>query len=106
MRLALAGMAGCVAGFACQSSAQTGPPSEPKNAQKGNVCWAPDALQGRADQKTIQKNIKKAYVPVPNLASFQPPSQPAQVGAIRRVKLPPNSKKLIAFTFDLCEQPY
>ena len=51
----------------------------------------------------MQKRIKAASIAPPKraLAAYSPLPQR---GVVRRVKLPPG-KKLIALTFDLCEQP-
>jgi peptidoglycan/xylan/chitin deacetylase (PgdA/CDA1 family) len=52
----------------------------------------------------VQKGVKQARIAPPSrvLADYSPIPQR---GAVRRVKLPPG-KKLIALTFDLCEQPF
>lgn len=69
-------------------------------------CFDAKALAARPDE---QKPVKGIHVydepPAPRkLAAFAP--VPANLrGAIRRVKLQPGSRKLIALTFDLCEQP-
>lgn len=68
-------------------------------------CWAPSQLGARADEKAPRRAAPGSAQKVPDipLRAFQP-VQPGLQGAIRRVVLPPG-KKLIALTFDLCEQP-
>jgi peptidoglycan-N-acetylglucosamine deacetylase len=68
------------------------------------LCWAPGSLAFKTGEERIQKKISRAYYPPPQgqLAEFSPI---AQRGVVRRVNLPPG-KKLIALTFDLCEEPY
>jgi peptidoglycan/xylan/chitin deacetylase (PgdA/CDA1 family) len=73
-------------------------------AQAAPACWAPGDLAHRKGDERVQKGVKQARVAPPQrmLAEFSPV---AQRGAVRRVKLPPG-KKLVALTFDLCEQPF
>ncbi len=68
-------------------------------------CWTPAELAGRPEEKAPQRGAAGHAQKVPDirLQSFAP-VQPALQGAIRRVTLPAG-KKLIALTFDLCEQP-
>jgi peptidoglycan-N-acetylglucosamine deacetylase len=72
-------------------------------ASAGNAaCWTPDALAGKPGEKAIHR--------VPYDASIEPAGEPAVLpplpgnmrGSIRSVKLPPG-EKLLALTFDLCE---
>ena len=67
------------------------------------ACWSPSDLAYRPGEEKIQKRIRSASIAPPKreLAAFTPLPQR---GVVRRVKLPPG-KKLIALTFDLCEQP-
>jgi peptidoglycan-N-acetylglucosamine deacetylase len=78
-------------------------PAEPL-AAAGPACWSPDALAAKVGEDRIQKGILQAFATAPkrNLAAFSPLQRH---GVVRRVELPPG-KKLIALTFDLCEQPY
>ena len=78
----------------------------PTAAQQGQVCWTPQALRGNPTESAIVKNVAQARV--------IPPSEWRSVAAartsgdfrpIRRVNLPATAPKLIALTFDLCEQP-
>lgn len=67
-------------------------------------CWAPSALIARPDEKSPRRGAPGHAQRIPDikLQPFQPVA-PALQGSIRRVALPPG-KKLIALTFDLCEQ--
>ena len=67
------------------------------------VCWTPDDLAHRPGDEKVQKRVKAALIPPPKgaLAGYSPLPQR---GVVRRVKLAPG-KRLIALTFDLCEQP-
>jgi peptidoglycan/xylan/chitin deacetylase (PgdA/CDA1 family) len=69
-----------------------------------NACWAPEALAAAPGEDAQHKSDRRFEAPPPDmqLAPF-PPLVPEN-GVIRRVKLP-NGRKLIALTFDLCEQP-
>ena len=69
-----------------------------------NACWSPSALAGTLAEKTPRKGIHAFDKPPPvDIALANAP--PASVrGVVRRVNLPPG-RKLIALTFDLCEQP-
>ncbi len=73
------------------------------SARAQSVCWTPAALSHHSGEEKIQKRIKSASIAPPQrtLASYKPLPQR---GIVRRVKLPPG-KKLVALTFDLCEQP-
>jgi len=69
-----------------------------------NACWAPAALGGTPQESAVHKGDHRFDAPPPEvqLAPF-PPLVPEN-GVIRRVKLS-SGRKLIALTFDLCEQP-
>lgn len=71
-----------------------------------NQCWSAAELRGRAVDKLVRKSTPRAIVSPPsgNPIDFRP-IPAADRGAIRRVELPAGVKR-IAFTFDLCEQPY
>lgn len=67
------------------------------------ACFAPQSLAARPDEKTPVKFAHAQAIKVPR---WQPPAEPALNivrGSIRRVDLP-NGEKLVALTFDLCEQ--
>jgi peptidoglycan/xylan/chitin deacetylase (PgdA/CDA1 family) len=72
-------------------------------AETPPACWAPGDLAHRNGEEHVQKGVKQARIPPPvrGLADYSPLPQR---GAVRRVKLPAGHK-LIALTFDLCEQP-
>ncbi|MCH9806704.1 MAG: polysaccharide deacetylase family protein [Alphaproteobacteria bacterium] len=75
-------------------------------AQSDRMCWTPQQLSGKRGENRIRKWLKAAYKPLPDgritprSSNFKPTGR-----AIRRVRLPPG-RKLVAFTFDLCEQAY
>jgi peptidoglycan-N-acetylglucosamine deacetylase len=71
----------------------------------GNYCWAPGQLRAKRGESKV-RITRRAYRSVPeggittSKAQFEPTGK-----VLRRVDLPPG-KKLVAFTFDLCEQPF
>ena len=68
------------------------------------ACFAPQSLIARPDEKLPVKLGHAQNIKVPR---WQPPDEPPLNilrGSIRRVDLPKGSRKLIALTFDLCEQ--
>jgi peptidoglycan/xylan/chitin deacetylase (PgdA/CDA1 family) len=67
-----------------------------------STCWAPGELLYRRGEERVQKGVAQAHIAPPRrvLAQFSPLPQR---GVIRRVKLPAG-QKLVALTFDLCEQ--
>src|SRR6266498_3641740 len=65
------------------------------------ACWMPSDLAYHKGDERVQKAVARIAPPQRMLAEFSPT---AQRGAIRRVKLT-GDKKLVALTFDLCEQP-
>lgn len=71
-----------------------------------NACWAPDALAGKAGEKLSRRHDRSFDAPPLEgwLATPVEPPPRGALGAVRRVTLPPG-KKLVALTFDLCEQP-
>jgi len=68
-------------------------------------CWGPSAMAARIDEKAPRRGAPghAQRIPELQLQSFQPVA-PQMQGAIRRVALP-HGRKLVALTFDLCEQP-
>lgn len=68
------------------------------------ACWTTGDLAYKAGEERVQKGVNQARIAPPKraLAEFSPI---AQHGVVRRVNLPAG-KKLIALTFDLCEQPF
>ena len=79
------------------------PGSEARAAEQ---CFDAKALAALPNERKPIKGIRAYDEPsVPRkLAAFSPVPDTLR-GAIRRVKLPAGSRKLIALTFDLCEQP-
>jgi len=73
-------------------------------AETPPACWAHADLARRNGEERVQRGVWQAHVTAPQrtLAEYTPLSQH---GPIRRVKLPPGVK-LVALTFDLCEQPF
>jgi len=73
-------------------------------ADTAPACWRPDDLAQKTGEEHVQKGVRQARIAPPRhaLAEFSPI---AQRGVVRRVSLPAG-KKLIALTFDLCEQPF
>lgn len=70
-----------------------------------DACWAPSVLAAKPGEKMSSKGDRRfdAQPPSEPLAAFAPPPAAAR-GVVRRVALATN-RKLIALTFDLCEQP-
>jgi peptidoglycan/xylan/chitin deacetylase (PgdA/CDA1 family) len=69
-----------------------------------NACWAPAALAEQAAEKLPRKGIRDFDKPPPvDPFAMNAPVASVPHGVIRRVVLPPG-RKLIALTFDLCEQ--
>lgn len=82
-------------------------PGRAMPSRAAELCWTPAQLAGRPEEARIQKNIAGAFRPVPKSASAAAAPLPASMAGkvLRRVLLPPG-KKLVALTFDLCEQPF
>jgi peptidoglycan/xylan/chitin deacetylase (PgdA/CDA1 family) len=74
---------------------------------EANQCWSQAALAHRDGEQLIHKNVPAAIVRPPRMQNIPPQSAAGgRIGAVRRVELPAGSKKLVAITFDLCEQPH
>jgi peptidoglycan/xylan/chitin deacetylase (PgdA/CDA1 family) len=70
-----------------------------------NACWVPSALAGIPAEKNPRKGIHDFDKSPPvDLVGANEPAASVPHGVIRRVALP-QGRKLIALTFDLCEQP-
>jgi peptidoglycan-N-acetylglucosamine deacetylase len=70
-----------------------------------NACWTPDTLAGKPGENIAHKKEHSFDAPMKDGWLVDVPDKAATpYGAVRSVKLPPG-KKLIALTFDLCEQP-
>jgi peptidoglycan/xylan/chitin deacetylase (PgdA/CDA1 family) len=74
-------------------------------AAPANICWAPDAFASTPAEKAIFKGDHRFDAP-PSRTELAPysPIPGGLRGAIRSVKIT-GPRKLIALTFDLCEQP-
>ena len=69
------------------------------------ACWAPAELAGKPGENVARKHSRTFDAPSDGWLLDPKVAQPeTPLGAVRRVSLPPG-KKLIALTFDLCEQP-
>jgi peptidoglycan/xylan/chitin deacetylase (PgdA/CDA1 family) len=71
------------------------------------VCWSNSQLAHVPGEERVQRMVKSAFVDPPqrDLTPYPPLSPDQRYGVIRRVRLPPD-KKLVALTFDLCEEPF
>jgi peptidoglycan/xylan/chitin deacetylase (PgdA/CDA1 family) len=78
----------------------------PNDGSLLNACWTPQALASNPAEKLSRKRDRSFDTPPLEgwLANPAAPAPSGALGAVRSVKLPPG-KKLIALTFDLCEQP-
>ena len=81
-----------------------------KAAEAGSVtlqaqCFAPENLRAMSGERTPVKGDRDfdKLMPSKDLTAPRPPVEAPMRGAIRRVELP-KGEKLIALTFDLCEQ--
>ncbi len=75
-------------------------------AAAAEQCFDANALASRPDEFKPIKGVRAYDEPAaPRKLVPAAPVAQALRGAIRRVKLPAGSAKLIALTFDLCEQP-
>lgn len=75
----------------------------PRPAMAEEACWSGAELKVQDGDIRIRRGVPEAHVAVEDapLAAF---SKVATRGVVRRVDLPAGSK-LVALTFDLCEQP-
>ena len=70
------------------------------------MCWTPAELRGTRDDWKAVKGTPKAFRRPPSRALLPFRAvDPRLRGVIRSVRLPAN-EKIIALTFDLCEEPY
>src|SRR5262249_12637652 len=70
-------------------------------AKTAPACWMASDLAYHKGDERVHKTVTRVAPPRRILAEYSPI---AQRGAVRRVKLT-GDKKLVALTFDLCEQP-
>jgi peptidoglycan/xylan/chitin deacetylase (PgdA/CDA1 family) len=97
-----AGLIGAAVWVAASAAlAQTAPPNQAVPA-----CWSEQQLSATTAEQSVRKMVREAFIDPPKrpLANFSPFPAEKPRGVIRRVNLPPG-KKLVALTFDLCEEP-
>jgi peptidoglycan-N-acetylglucosamine deacetylase len=77
-------------------------------AVAADQCWSPEELRHKKDgSERIRKDASVRPIAAPRRASLPTPKGFRPLGGVvRRVTLPPDAPKLVALTFDLCEQPY
>ncbi len=70
-------------------------------------CWSSTALRHKPGEERIIRGTRRALVLPPPISTPPSPKSPYPQwkGVLRRVDLPKN-KKVVAITFDLCEQPH
>jgi peptidoglycan-N-acetylglucosamine deacetylase len=75
--------------------------------RRANQCFGSEQLRARRGEEIIRKMIPEAYQVPPDrrLAGYRKLTR-LRDKVLRRVDLPENGRRLIALTFDLCEQPY
>lgn len=66
------------------------------------ACWRPEILAGRPGEKAIHRGARGPAVEAGGPAVTLPPLAANLKGSIRRVKLPAG-RRLVALTFDICE---
>ena len=81
--------------------------SSPLHAQtKSAMCWPAEELTATAGEERIKRAGRSGLIaPSKRMPMSAPPIPVEERLPIRRVKLP-KGMKLVALTFDLCEQPY
>jgi peptidoglycan/xylan/chitin deacetylase (PgdA/CDA1 family) len=73
---------------------------------RGAECWKPAELRGTLEDWRATKGTPAAFRRPPSRALLPfAPIDPRLRGVIRSVRLPAN-EKIVALTFDLCEEPY
>ncbi|KAI93705.1 polysaccharide deacetylase [Rhodomicrobium udaipurense JA643] len=71
----------------------------------GGACWSTAELAGKPGEKAIHRETYDPTIEPRDQAEPLAPVAPALRGSIRSVKLPPG-EKLVALTFDLCENAW
>ena len=84
------------------------PPASARDRTLQNACFPPETLRSLPSEELVAKGDHRFDAPLktdvlPSSAPFTQTVPQAMRGSIRRVELPPG-EKLIALTFDLCEQ--
>lgn len=93
--------------FAAEDTFVDGRKSGGGTAAASMQCWSPEQLRSKKGEDAIRRMAPDALRQPPDRTVVS--SRPLDVSlqkSIRRVELPAGSRKLIALTFDLCEQPY
>jgi peptidoglycan/xylan/chitin deacetylase (PgdA/CDA1 family) len=73
--------------------------------EAGGACWSAVELAGKPGEKTVHRETYDPAIEPRNEVAPLAPVAPALRGSIRSVKLPPG-EKLVALTFDLCENAW
>jgi peptidoglycan/xylan/chitin deacetylase (PgdA/CDA1 family) len=102
MRRTLHLISACISSLTLLASFQSASLAQNPASADSAACWTPEALAGKPDENAIHR--------VPYDASIEPAGEPASLpqlpgnmrGSIRGVKLS-HGEKLVALTFDLCE---
>ena len=114
MRARLLGMVRCIAGCALiflaiflvgLAAAPKAWSANPEPAADAPLCWPAADLRARADEERIRRGPAAFIAPPAGTPAPFTSVPPAERRVIRRVNLPAG-KKLVALTFDLCEQPH
>jgi peptidoglycan-N-acetylglucosamine deacetylase len=103
LALALVSCAGDPAPATANSPTRTDP------AALQAACFLPAALAANPEEKSPRRLLRAQPMVPPQSVAGQAPIPPTPTnlrGAIRRVELPPGSRKLIALTLDFCEQAH
>ena len=79
----------------------------PAVAAAAEACWAKPDLRHRAGEEHVAPGVPQALATPPLISrkAIPMPSPFAWRGVLRRVDLPPG-QKVVALTFDMCEQPH
>lgn len=76
------------------------------SAIASDFCWSSQQLRYAEGDEHIRKDATVTPIPPPTGEAIPAPSGFVPIsGAVRRVTLPRGAPKLVALTFDLCEQP-
>ena len=77
------------------------------DAAAADFCWSPDQLRHTEGAERVRKDGGVVPIPIPRGPSVSLSQNVKPInGVVRRVSLPAGAPKLIALTFDLCEQPH
>ncbi len=83
--------------------------ADPGSADILYACWTPEQLAGSPEDRLIQRHLKADRAPPPDWAiraaeGALPPLAQSLRGSIRGVQLLDREARLVALTFDLCEE--